>query len=513
VKELIRKILKEEVGVPNNIVNVANQIYNQVINNIDDDETVGDIDSVETNINGKFQIGDLKFKNIEYIFDFKENTINDEIGIAGMATGGGFKVTKKFKIKSTIDNNVFHIKFVMVAPFSATGKEIKEYIKQEKVEFISSITHELKHKYDDYKKPKTSLTDRGEYIAYTNNGFGDITPINKFFHHLYFTHNIENLVRPSELAGAIEAGEITKKGFYEFLTNGRVFKELKQIQNFTYEGLRDSLKDYISNIKELFDINDIDYKGLTDDELIDKTLGLVLLNVQQWKAESVHRLLMTNPIEMLLGFRGDKDKFFNDYINQASKFKKDFKKYFEYEEKVFKFVATKMIKKISKVYAMTKDDTNESIINWELWQKVNGSKNEIVTEFTYLKESDGRLPQTHPMIKAITKVVGNAGVFEDSYSMPYSDNDDMVDYRIEYHIKKISLWEEEDGEFSGTIKLIIDRIILGEANGDDWTRVYYRDDLPSWSWDRMEEEILSKVEQWIPNVGLDFDLIFPGYQG
>jgi hypothetical protein len=216
---------------------------------------------------------------------------------------------------------------------------------------------------------------------------------------------------------------------------------------------------------------------------------------------------------MLLGFKGKKDEFYTKYVRKLMRFDEDYKKYFEYEQKMFNFVATKMIKKISKVYAMTKDDTNESNINWELWQKVKGVNNEIVTEFTYLKESDGRLPQTHPMIKAITKVVGEAGVFEDSYSIPYSDNDDMVDYRIEYHIKKISLWEEEDGEFSGTIKLIIDRIILGEANGDDWTRVYYRDDLPSWSWDRMEEEILSKVEQWIPNVGLDFDLIFPGYQG
>jgi hypothetical protein len=117
------------------------------------------------------------------------------------------------------------------------------------------------------------------------------------------------------------------------------------------------------------------------------------------------------------------------------------------------------------------------------------------------------------MIKSIIKVVGNAGVFEDSYSMPYSDNDDMVDYRIEYHIDKISLWKDEDGDYSGTIKLILDRIILGESNGDDWVRVYGMDDLPSWSWDRLEEDILSKIEQWIPNVGVDIELIFPGYRG
>jgi hypothetical protein len=96
------------------------------------------------------------------------------------------------------------------------------------------------------------------------------------------------------------------------------------------------------------------------------------------------------------------------------------------------------------------------------------------------EETDYRLPQTHPMIKAIVKVVGKVGEFDDSYSMPYSDNDDMVDYHIGYHIDKISLWEEGDGEFSGTIKLIIDDILIGESNLDEWERVYWRDDLPSW---------------------------------
>ena len=111
---------------------------------------------------------------------------------------------------------------------------------------------------------------------------------------------------------------------------------------------------------------------------------------------------------MFMGFSGDKNDFFNNYLSKLSKFQGNFKKYFEYEEKMFKFVASKMIKKISKIYAMTKNDTNESIIDWELWQKLNGKKQEIVTEFSFLKESNGRLPQTHPTIKAIVKVVGEA---------------------------------------------------------------------------------------------------------
>ena len=42
-----------------------------------------------------------------------------------------------------------------------------------------------------------------------------------------------------------------------------------------------------------------------------------------------------------------------------------------------------MIKKMAKLYAMTPDVQNESIINWELWHKLKGTNSEIVTEFKY----------------------------------------------------------------------------------------------------------------------------------
>jgi hypothetical protein len=512
VKELIRKVIKEEVGVPSNIVNVANQIYNHVIENIVDTDTVEEINNVKFYYEGKFRIGDLKFKMIDYMFQFH---IDDDykIEIAGMATEGGLMVTKKFKIKSMLDKNDFHLQIVMTTPPNTTGKDIKDYMKKEKIVFISSITHELKHKYDKFKKPKTSLTARGEYMAFTNNNFENIDTINKFIHNLYFTHTAENLVRPSELAGAIESGEISKKGFYKFLTNNQVFKKLKEIQGFTYEGFREQLKNDIDKIKTSFDNNDIDYEGLSDDEIVDKILELLLLNLRDWKMEKVRKILVNSPIEMVFGFQGAKGEFFNNYLRKLSKYGGDFEKYFKYEEKMFNFVATKMIKKISKVYSMVKNETNESIIDWELWHKVKGTNSNIVTESESWADRNHLLPKKHPMVQAIIKVIGEAEVFNDSYSLPYSENDDMEDYQIDYHIDKVSLWVDDDGEYNGTIYLMLDKIILGDSEGNDWERVYYRDDLPSFCWDRMEEDIIERIEKWIPNVGVDIELVFPGYKG
>ena len=60
------------------------------------------------------------------------------------------------------------------------------------------------------------------------------------------------------------------------------------------------------------------------------------------------------------------------FFNYAIKYQKNPTKFFEDEFENFNFVANKMLKKISKLYAMAKDDeqVSESIINWELHQQI-----------------------------------------------------------------------------------------------------------------------------------------------
>jgi hypothetical protein len=51
-------------------------------------------------------------------------------------------------------------------------------------------------------------------------------------------------------------------------------------------------------------------------------------------------------------------------------------KFFEVEFEKFNYVANKMLKKISKLYDMAKDDeqVSESILNWELHQQIMEKK-------------------------------------------------------------------------------------------------------------------------------------------
>ena len=52
------------------------------------------------------------------------------------------------------------------------------------------------------------------------------------------------------------------------------------------------------------------------------------------------------------------------------------------EEKTFNRIGTKMIKKISKLYAMTKTE-NKSIKEWDLYHEINKTKENLKTEIKF----------------------------------------------------------------------------------------------------------------------------------
>ena len=44
----------------------------------------------------------------------------------------------------------------------------------------------------------------------------------------------------------------------------------------------------------------------------------------------------------------------------------------------------------------------------------------------------------------ITKLISNKPTHQGSYTMPYTDNDDMVDWYVEYVVKNVELWKPNE---------------------------------------------------------------------
>jgi len=128
--------------------------------------------------------------------------------------------------------------------------------------------------------------------------------------------------------------------------------------------------------------------------------------------------------------------------------------------------------------------------------------------------------QSEPIdrIKSIvTKMIGDNPTFQGSYTMPYSDNDDMVDWYVEYSVNRVELWKPSMDElefcyeytlYTGTLYIDITRILVGFEETDEWERGHGEDDLPSWCWDDVKENILNKIELMLPQICVDVELNF-----
>jgi hypothetical protein len=251
----------------------------------------------------------------------------------------------------------------------------------------SLLTHELKHKFDRQKKRLGLVGDTADYQTYSSQRlkFG-IPVIDKFMRYSYFIQTAENLVRPTEIAARMIENGITREEFYDFITNDEVYKELKDINNFTYNHLIKSLYNQIEYIDSLIEYaGEMDPKKMTDKEKVKYTLQLVYINLINSKLENFDNYFYSAKEkfdQMFLSLfpnmsnnmvNKQKENVRNKFINFLGKYEGRELDFFKDECERFNYETRKIMKKISKIYALIpdkKEETNESIINWDLNQKI-----------------------------------------------------------------------------------------------------------------------------------------------
>ena len=404
------KFINEALGVPDSILTAAEEMFDIVVNDvksIDEKEDTyafsGDLD---------FELGDKK----KIVIDGYELTVNVEeldgydgnVLIMSMGMGQSFNFDREVMMKRIEPSTTAEIEITFGVSENWEPHELYDTIMKERVKYLSSIAHELKHKYDKQAKELDLVGRDAEYTATQRmSTFGIPVIDHKFFRYMYYVSIAENLVRTTEVASELKSKNITKSQFKEFLENNNVYKEFIEIKNFTFNSLIEGMKEQMDRVDALLEHIGADPENMSENEKIDEVLNLVYVNLVNLrmgifndmisdKADEIRNFLklMSKNVPSFME-DDDKEKMDNlrsKFLNYLIKFQNDPTEFFVAECEKFNYISTKMLKKISKLYAMAKDDeqpVSESIINWELHQKLmekKYGKRKIETEFKFKKK-------------------------------------------------------------------------------------------------------------------------------
>lgn len=385
MKGIIKNTLNEALGVPEGILESAERLYlmcfNRIVKITDPILNGSKKEEYNFTIKSNFKISDYTFTEISLSIDFVEVDQVDLVELYSMAFGHQSKFNdRSLKLVTIVSPNEVKISIKFALTETAKISDVIELCKRSKDIMTASLAHELKHAYDHYKKPTESIPKMSRYHGVQQTGV-PIKPISVFLHYLYFVHGIENLVRPTEFSSLMKSSKISKKDFYNFLTNSEMYTMMRDINNFTYEKLKSELKNYIPQIdgvlnrftNETFD---------TNEEKIDEILRIVYVNLVNNTLNTTKSIMSNNFFEGLMGFQGKKNEVFRKIVNYVMRFENNEKKFYLYEEKKFKHISGIMMKKLSKLYSMAQDEKS-SIKNWDLHHKINRTNENIQSEYKF----------------------------------------------------------------------------------------------------------------------------------
>jgi len=402
------KLITEALGVPDNILEAADMLYDVVERNIKSIDTKQDEYTFDGNI--QFELGDKKKVKINsYKLTVNLEKIDGEEGvldIVQMTMGGFFGFDRDKFMKQNIPSSILELIITFAVGDNWRPKELIQKMEEERDEHVSSLAHEIKHKYDKQSKLYDLIGPDAEYQAIQKRGtFGIPVLDTVFFRYMYYISGIENLVRPTEVAYSMKRKNITKSQFREFLENNRVYKELLEIKNFTYDDFINQLKGSEDRLNALLEHIGEEPSEMNIDEKINKVLEVAYIDLVNNKMELFINMtehesdiflefaeslgILTSDVKERIKELQKTNEIRQKFLKYVTKYQDNPKKFFEVEIEKFNYVSTKMLKKIGKLYAMAKDDesqVNESILNWELHQKImekKYGKRKISTTYKY----------------------------------------------------------------------------------------------------------------------------------
>ena len=388
---LTKSLMNEAVGVPEKILDSGKKLYEIVIDKIKEIKP----GSKTT----EFFVGDANLEVANVVFDKLNITVEvtkldgytGPVQVASMGMGNHFNFDEGIMMQVNKKDQTVDLHLNFITSDNWTTNDLINDLKKDEIHTISILSHELMHKYNRHNIPYELMGNTADYQAYASSGLNFGVPVlNNFMMYSYFIQVMENLVRPTEIASRMTQKGITRDQFYDFMVNDPTYVELKKIREFSFEYLISQLKKEMDAVDALLKYAGAEIETMSDQEKIKEVLKLVYINLTNSKKEMFDKFFFTaeemvfnmfGPLARLIGQGKEasegKQKIRNKYLKYVIKYKDREIDFFKDECEKFNYVATNLMKRISKIYSLIPDEkelTNESILNWDLHQELMEKK-------------------------------------------------------------------------------------------------------------------------------------------
>jgi polyribonucleotide nucleotidyltransferase len=175
----------------------------------------------------------------------------------------------------------------------------------------------------------------------------------------------------------MESSRINKEQFYDFFMNDTTIKHLIEIRDYNFDLFIGDMRKYIDDCEGfLRKVGEYD-ESMSEDEVISRVLELVYINLINWKTDVLQEYLQIGSTQdmidaLLFGKDRVKEKvnFLSGYQKSLSKYEDDPIEFYKNEIDHSSSVASKMVKKLSKLFSLVKESKENSIIDFEKYQKL-----------------------------------------------------------------------------------------------------------------------------------------------
>jgi hypothetical protein len=380
------KLITEAVGVPEGIIQAGETLYEIVSNELK--KINSKEEEYEFNIFENIIVSDITFTKINIKIMVEE--IDEYDGkplIASMGARNTFRFDEGVMLQFNHISRTINLQINFIVSKDWDETELYQTFIEDEIKTKSIMSHEVMHRFQKQKKRNELIGRTADYQAYSSGklNFG-IPVLDKFMRFSYFIQTAENVVRAPEIASRMIQKGVKKEDFLDFINNDEVFVELKEIRDFSYDYLIGKLYDEMKYVDRLLEHIDEDPTQMSDEEKIKSVLELVYVNLANLKSDIFDNYFYTAS-EKLRNLFGDnnknlfgdnnknlnKEKVRNNFNNHITKYRNREMDFFKDECERFNYVSTKLMKKISKIYSLIPDEkgqTNESILDWELHQKL-----------------------------------------------------------------------------------------------------------------------------------------------